>query len=118
MIPELELDTYAQVVRLLAHKMTVREFRCWFDEITSDEPIWETPSLGRIELLFAELTSGHRTETELLEELKAVFYKPTFVLRTANPAGRPIISTGTEASLESLPKLSAMAAILGQAVGR
>jgi hypothetical protein len=57
-------------------KMSLREFRQWFVPETWDIEEWAPKDLQEfiysIKLLFAEYTSGHRTKSDLQEQLRSL----------------------------------------------
>ncbi len=70
----LELQT--QLTRYLGNAITLEAFRDWFDDATwglaaePDSPVRQRA--GEVELRVAEFTSGHLTEQELKELLRAL----------------------------------------------
>ncbi len=70
----LELQT--QLSRYLDNAITLEEFRDWFDDATwglaaePDSPVRQRA--GEVELRIAEFTSGHLTEPELKDLLRAL----------------------------------------------
>jgi hypothetical protein len=64
----LDAEIYGKLGAYLARKITLSEFRDWFDSATWDT---EEPSslLGKVELRLAEFSNGHWTEQELRQKL-------------------------------------------------
>jgi hypothetical protein len=76
-----------QIVRYLANRISLGEFRNWFDAASWDAEIDSKSELsamiGEIELRLAEYSDGHWTEEELREQLKKVVRDQFVVVEVA-----------------------------------
>jgi hypothetical protein len=96
----LELEAYGRVVGYLSDRISLRDFREWFDSAT-----WEQTAgsdlLGQIELSLAELSSAHRTEEEFKEILHSYIPHLTLRLSPFSPT-RATVETSTNNAIRML----------------
>jgi hypothetical protein len=93
MIAKLELDTYRHLVTYLLGVDSLRNFRQWFDA-TTWESVADSDLIGQIELGLAELSSGHRTESEFKEILHNFVPNVTLEIAPLQEPAAPLVTSG------------------------
>jgi hypothetical protein len=100
MIAQLELDAYRHLIAYLCGGDSLRNFRQWFDAAT-----WESAAdsdlIGQIELGLAELSSGHRTESELKESFHNFASNLTLEIAPFQEIVMPYITSGANNKLKT-----------------
>ena len=91
MTAQLELEAYRQLVLFLSGAVSLREFRRWFDSNTWDQAQWESPLIGQIELVLAELSSNNLTEPEFAEALRSSMPTLTLEMKPLTPSNLPTV---------------------------
>jgi len=104
MTVQLELETYRQLVMFLSGLTPLGDFRRWFDSHTWDQAQWESPLIGQIELIFAELSSNNLSEPEFVKLLKSSI--PTLTLEVqpiTGPSLPTVVTSMATNPTKSLP---------------
>ncbi len=112
----LELEVYRNMVRFLKGAMSLRDFRHWYDSASWDQEVWTSDLASHVELALAELTSGHRTEQDVLaafsDAVSGVTLHVPIVNFVATFAGE------SQNPVRSLPTLLANSGSPGSTVGK
>ena len=112
MIAQLELDTYRHLVAYLCGSDSLRNFREWFDAATWEHEA-ESDLIGQIELGLAELSSGHRTESELKEIFRNFASNLTLEIAPFRETVMLRITTGANNQLKTIRAAAGAGAISG-----
>jgi hypothetical protein len=105
MTVQLELETYRHLVMYLGGRVSLEDFRKWFDSHTWDQAQWESPLVGQIELALAELSSNNLTEQEFVEVLRSSI--PTLTLEMQPITRSDLPTLVTSAASNTTKSLSA-----------
>lgn len=98
MTAQLEFETYQYLVSYLSGRISLREFRTWFDANTWDQSEWESLLVGQIELTLAELSSCNLSEKEFKEVLTASLPTVTLELRPISASESSSVVTSSASS--------------------
>jgi len=93
MTAQLELETYQRLVSYLCGQVSLTEFRRWFDSNTWDQGQWESPLIGQIELVLAELSSCNLTKQEFDEALQSSIPTVTLEVKPITRSSLPTLVT-------------------------
>ena len=103
MIAQIELNVYRSLVSYFTGAISLTEFRHRFDSLSWDTQEWNSDLLGHIELALAEFSSGHRTEQELKDVLKANSPNLTVWIEPLSNVAVPLIFSGANNQLVKRP---------------
>lgn len=116
MIAQLELETYRHLVSYLSGATSLRDFRLWFDAETWDCAA-DSDLIAQIELALAELSSGHRTESEFKQILHS-FTNLTLQIEPLQVTVAPFVTSGADNKLKQVQVAVATSTSPDSHVGR